>query len=84
LGAACTKHTPDCQTMLNAIKEQKAALAFSDGNGKATFPGLPPGSYYLMISTRYNNQNFRWGFQVNLKEGQNSVTLDQNNGVPAN
>ncbi len=84
LGAACTKHTPDCQTMLNAIKEQKAALAFSDGNGKATFPGLPPGSYYLMISTRYNNQGLRWGFKVDLKSGLNSVTLDQSNGVPAN
>jgi len=84
LGDACTKHTPDCQTMLNAIKQQKAAIAFSDGNGKATFPGLPPGSYYLMISARFNNQNFRWGFKVDLKEGQNSVTLDQTNGVPAN
>jgi hypothetical protein len=84
LGAACTKHTPDCQTMLNAIKEQKAALAFADGNGKATFPGLPPGSYYLMISTRYNNQGYRWGFKVDLKSGPNSITLDQSNGVPAN
>jgi hypothetical protein len=84
LGAACTKHTPDCQTMLNAIKEQKAALALSDGNGKATFPGLPPGSYYLLISTRYNNQGYRWGFKVDLKSGPNSITLDQNNGVPAN
>jgi hypothetical protein len=84
LGAACTKHTPDCQTMLNAIKEQKAALAFSDGNGKATFPGLPPGSYYLMISTRYNNQGYRWGFKVDLKSGPNSITMDQSNGVPAN
>jgi len=84
LGAACAKRTPDCQTMLNAIKEQKAALAFSDGNDKATFPGLPPGWYYLMISTRYNNQGLRWGFKVDLKSGPNSVTLDQTNGVPAN
>jgi hypothetical protein len=68
--------------MFNAIKEQKAALAFSDGNGKATFPGLPPGSYYLMISTRYSNQGYRWGFKVDLKSGPNSITLDQSNGGP--
>jgi hypothetical protein len=84
LGAACAKGTPDCQTMLKAIREQKAALAFSDGNGKATFPGLPPGSYYLMISTRYNNQGYRWSFKVDLKSGPNSITLDQSNGTVAN
>ena len=40
---------PIAGRLLNAIKEQKAALAFSDGNGKATFPGLPSGSYFINL-----------------------------------
>ena len=48
------------------------------------FPALPPGTYYLMISTRYNNQGLVWGQPVQLKAGPNSVTLDQRNAAPLN
>jgi hypothetical protein len=84
MGTACANRTPDCQTIQNALKAEKAAITFSDGTGKGTFPGVPAGSYYLMIATRYNNQGLRWGFKVDLKSGPNSVTLDQSNGVPVN
>ena len=84
MGTACANRTPDCQTIQNALKAEKAAITFSDGTGKGTFPGVPAGSYYLMIATRYNNQGLRWGFKVDLKSGPNSITLDQSNGVPVN
>jgi hypothetical protein len=35
-----------------------------------------------MISTRYNNQPLVWDQAVQLKAGQNSVTLDQRNAAP--
>jgi hypothetical protein len=37
-----------------------------------------------MISTRYNNQVLNWGQAVQLKAGQNSMTLDQSNATPIN
>jgi hypothetical protein len=83
-GMACGNRTPDCQKVLDAIKADAASAARSDANGSATFPGVQPGTYYLMISSRYNNQNLVWGQPVQLKAGPNSVTLDQRNATPLN
>ncbi len=84
VGAACANRTPDCQTMLEAVKASAASAVRADVNGNATFPGVPPGTYYLMISTRYNNQPLVWGQAVQLKAGQNAVTLNQGNASPLN
>jgi hypothetical protein len=37
---------------LDAIKANAASAVRADANGSGTFPGVPPGTYYLMISTR--------------------------------
>ncbi|HEY2118253.1 MAG TPA: hypothetical protein VGH37_03635 [Candidatus Acidoferrum sp.] len=84
IGATCAVKTPDCQRMLAGINADSASLTRADANGKADMPGVPPGTYYLMISTRLNNQTLYWGFQVNLQAGPNLLTLDQRNGVPVN
>jgi hypothetical protein len=57
------------------------ASARADASGKAVLPGVAPGVYYVMISTRYNNQPLVWGMPVQLKPGDNTLTLDQNNGT---
>jgi hypothetical protein len=44
------------------IRPDVFSVAASDGTGKGTLPGVPAGSYYLMIATRYNNLGLRWGF----------------------
>jgi hypothetical protein len=59
-----------------------ASSVRADGNGGGTFPAVAPGSYHLMIFTRYNNQPLVWDQAVQLKAGQNSVTLDQRNAAP--
>jgi hypothetical protein len=84
LGNACGNHTPDCQKIMDAIKASAASAVRADANGSGTFPGVPPGTYYLMISTRYNNQALVWGQPVQLKTGPNSVTLDLHNAAPVN
>jgi hypothetical protein len=84
VGTACGTHTPDCQKVMDAIKADAASAARGDANGRATLPGVPPGSYYLMISTRYKNQALIWGQAVQLKSGSNSMTLDQSNATPLN
>jgi hypothetical protein len=80
----CTTRTPECQKILAAVTADAASAIRADISGKAAFPGVPPGSYYLMISTQYNKQNLSWGFKVDLRAGANSVTLDQRNAVVMN
>ncbi len=84
VGTACGTRTPDCQKSMDAIKAAAASAVRADANGGGTFPGVAPGTYYLMISTRYNNQNLVWGQAVQLKPGSNSVTLDLRNATPLN
>jgi hypothetical protein len=83
-GTACASRTPDCQKIMDAIKADAASAVRADANGNATFPGVPAGTYYLMISTRYNNQPLAWGQAVELKPGANSIKLDQSSAVPIN
>jgi hypothetical protein len=80
----CTSRTPECQKILDAVKVSAASAVRADANGAGTFPGVPPGTYYLDISTRYNNQALVWAQAVQLKAGSNSMTLDQRNAVPMN
>ncbi|MGB8321358.1 MAG: hypothetical protein WCE52_00210, partial [Candidatus Acidiferrum sp.] len=80
----CGSRTPECQKAIDAINANAASAARADMKGNATFPGVAPGTYYLMISTRYNNQPLIWGQAVELKAGANSVTLDQRNAMAGN
>jgi hypothetical protein len=82
VGAACVNKTPDCQKMLDAIKAQAASAVRANIDGRGTFPGVSPGTYYLMISARYNNQALIWGQAVELKAGPNTFTLNLQNATP--
>ena len=84
LGLACGNHTPDCQKILDAFKANAVSAVRADANGSGTFPGVPPGTYYLMISTRFNNQALAWDRAVQLKPGPNSLALSQGNATPVN
>lgn len=84
VGTVCASRTPDCQKIMDAINADAASAVRADANGKGTLPGVVPGSYYLMISGRYNNQALVWGQAVQLKPGANSITLDQSNAIPIN
>jgi len=84
VGAVCAGRTPDCQKIMDAINANAASAVRADANGAGTLPGVPPGTYYLMISTRYNNQALAWGQAVQLKPGLNSIKLDQSNSIPIN
>jgi hypothetical protein len=84
MGIACGTRTPDCQKIIASVQAESASAVVADATGKGVFPGVPPGTYYLMISAQYNNQPLLWSSRVNLKAGQNSVTLDQRNAVPVN
>ena len=84
MAMACANRGPDCQKIGSAVNSEAASAVRADATGMGVFPGVAPGTYYLMISARYNNQGLFWGFKVDLKAGENSVTLDQTNAVPLN
>jgi hypothetical protein len=84
VGTACMNKTPDCQKVNDAVKSSAISAVRADANGTGTLPGVPPGTYYLMISVRYNNQGYVWGQPVQLKAGTNSLALNQNNATPLN
>jgi hypothetical protein len=84
VGIACGTHTPDCPRIMAAINADAASGIRSDATGAATLPGLPPGTYYLMISAVFNKQPLVWEQAVELKAGANSLTLDQRNATPLN
>jgi hypothetical protein len=84
VGMACVNRTPDCQKGNDAVKANAISAIRADANGSGTLPGVPPGTYYLMISTRYNNQPLIWGQAVQLKPGANTIKLDQSNATPLN
>ncbi len=82
VASVCTTRTPDCQKTLDAVKPAAASAIRADANGNGTLPGVPPGTYYLMISTRYNNQPYAWDHAINLRPGSNSITLNLSNATP--
>jgi hypothetical protein len=83
-GMACGNKTPDCQKINDAIKAGAISAARADISGSATLPGVPPGTYYLMISARIGNQSFIWDHPIQLRSGANSLTLDQHSASPIN
>jgi hypothetical protein len=83
LASVCASRTPDCQKAIAAIQANAVSAARADANGKGALPGVPPGSYYLMISTMYNKQMLSWGYKVELRPGANTITLDTTNATVA-
>lgn len=66
-----------------AIKQHAVQTVSTDFSGKAQFTDIKPGSYYVagLSSTR---KGFAiWNLPVEVKAGQNSVFLDQNNAASA-
>ena len=80
-GMSCQNRTPDCQKISQIWKATAISAARADATGKVILPGVQPGTYYLMISVRYNNQPIFWDMKVDLKAGDNSVTLNPQNAT---
>ncbi|MFZ2024616.1 MAG: hypothetical protein WBA18_01450 [Terracidiphilus sp.] len=84
VGQTCAPmpRTAACQNVLAAINSSAASAIRADGNGNGTLPGVPPGTYYLLISAQLNGQPMVWGQAVTLHAGSNSFTLTAANSQP--
>lgn len=83
-GTACSTNSPDCAKISQAIHANAASAVRADANGNGIFPGVQPGTYYLMISAVYNKQSYVWGQAVQLRAGQNAISLSLSNATPLN
>src|SRR5688500_4158277 len=79
---ACRTESPVCKQALYEARASFASNTKMDVGGRATFPGVPPGTYYVLVQAIANNQHLVWDLRVDLKPGANSVTLNQTNVAP--
>lgn len=84
VGTLCGTRQPDCQKANDAIKASVASAVRADAAGSGTFPGVPPGTYFLLISASYNSKPLVWGQPVQIHSGANSIKLDAANATPLN
>ena len=75
-GTACGTNSPDCPKLKAAVNASVISAVRADANGAGTFPGVPPGTYYLMISAVLSGQPYVWGQAVQVHVGSNTLALD--------
>jgi hypothetical protein len=79
MNAVCIKQTPDCQKAVAAIIADSATAVKSSPDGKAVFPAVLPGVYYVFGMGQHQSKPVLWNVRVQIKAGENSVTLDERN-----
>jgi hypothetical protein len=76
---ACTQKSAQCaQAFMNLQPYIAGVVNIDPASGKATFLGVPAGSYYV-FGTTHNHMALSWDVRVDLKSGTNSLVLDQKN-----
>ena len=79
--SAISRTLEACRRITDPLNADAATYTDADANGFGIFPDVPAGTYYLFVTVTYNNRNYFWTQQVELKSGVNSITLDQNNAT---
>jgi hypothetical protein len=70
----------DCKAANAAMAPYFVGRATVDPTGKAIVaPQLPPGSYFVSVAAPTTGAVLVWDVKVDLKPGENSVTLDPHN-----
>lgn len=75
---ACQQKSAQCVQALSGLQPYMAAVVKIDATGKATFLGVPAGTYYV-FGTTHNGAALSWDVRVDLKSGTNTVVLNQKN-----
>jgi hypothetical protein len=68
---------------MEAVKPHIVATTTTDFGGKGQFSPVAPGTYHLMHVGEIGRSVVLWNLKIDLKPGQNSITLDQNNAAEA-
>jgi hypothetical protein len=84
LQAECQKGPNECKQLLSAVAAYSAGSVKVDADGKATFPAVAAGTYYVYGAVQYNKQPLLFDLRIDLRPGTNSVTLGERNATPVN
>ena len=76
-------NNPNASRANALIKQHSIQSVTTDFGGKAKFPPVPQGSYYLFGISNTPKGFSIWDLKINLNAAETSVTLDQNNAVAA-
>jgi hypothetical protein len=70
----------DCQSIARAMNPYYLGKATIDSTGNATLLApVPPGAYFVFGSGRSTNGALVWDLPINLKAGDNAITLTASN-----
>jgi hypothetical protein len=78
---ACAQRTADCEKGARALQAVTIGIATTDANGRAQTPTLPAGRYWVLSDAMVGNKRMMWHELVDLKAGNQSLTLDQRNAL---
>ena len=78
---ACAERTPDCEKGMRALQAFSVGYIKTDANGQAQTP-LPAGRYWVLSDAKVGGKRLMWHELVDVKSGNQSVTLDQRNAMP--
>lgn len=80
-GASCDKQAPECSQVASALRPFIANRIKFDLDGRASFPAMPAGTYFLFGWISYEGRHLVWDLQVDLKDRAIGIVLDQRNAV---
>lgn len=73
--------TNGVQKSMQAIKPHVVSSVTTDFSGKAKFPAVKPGKYYLFGFTKAGKSALVWNLESVIKAGANEIILDNNNAA---
>ena len=79
---ACVNKAPACEKGIRALQAFSVGYVTTDANGHAQTPTLPAGRYWVLSDAKVGNKRLMWHELVDLKAGNQSLTLDQRNAMP--
>jgi hypothetical protein len=79
---SCISRTPDCEKGARALQPYSVAVATTDASGRAQTPILPAGRYWVLSDAKVGDKRLMWHELVDLKAGNQSLTLDRRNAMP--
>lgn len=79
---ACASRAPECEKGVRALQAHSVGYLTTDANGRAQTPTLPAGRYWVLSDAKIGDKRLMWHELVDLKEGNQSLTLDQRNARP--
>ena len=79
---SCATQAPECEKGTRALQAVTVGIATTDANGRAQTATLPVGRYWVLSDATVGNRRVMWHELVDVKAGNQSLTLDQRNALP--